>query len=99
MTGEVQLFQLPESTLHWKWSGPTPPEPAKSNVALCFPVMTNSPVIVVLGGATTLVNLAVTDLVAVIVTLHVPLPPQGPDQPANVDPGDALASSVTVVPA
>src|SRR5256885_87220 len=44
------------------------------------------------------VNVAVTALAAVIVTLHAPVPLHAPDQPANVDPVAALAVSNTTVP-
>ena len=44
-------------------------------------------------------NVAVQLRAASIVTLAVPLPLQSPLQPANVDPLDASAVSVTTVPA
>jgi hypothetical protein len=45
-----------------------------------------------------LLNVAVTELLAVKVKLHVPVPVQAPDQPANVEPEAAVAVSVTAVP-
>lgn len=52
----------------------------------------------VIGGALVL-NVAVTDAAALIVTAQVPVPEHPePDQPANVDPPDATAVSVTPVP-
>jgi hypothetical protein len=47
--------------------------------------------------ATTL-KVAVTDLAAFIVTVHVPVPVQAPLQPAKVEPDAAVAVSVTEVP-
>ena len=45
------------------------------------------------------VNVAVTDLAASIVTVHVPAPEQPePDQPAKFEPAAAVAVSVTLVP-
>ena len=43
-------------------------------------------------------NVAVTDELAVRFTVHVPVPVQAPDQPANVEPEVAAAVSVTCVP-
>jgi hypothetical protein len=44
------------------------------------------------------VNVAVTDVAAVTITTHVPVPPQPPPlQPVNVDPVAGAAVSVTVV--
>lgn len=43
-------------------------------------------------------NLAVTDLAALMVTEHVPVPLQAPLQPANVEPAPAVAVSITLVP-
>jgi hypothetical protein len=43
-------------------------------------------------------NIAVTDVLAAMVTAHVPVPLQAPDQPANVEPVLAVAVSVTAVP-
>ena len=40
-------------------------------------------------------NVAVTDLAASIVTWHVPVPLQAPDQPAKVEPESATAVRVT----
>lgn len=44
-------------------------------------------------------NVAVADAVADAIMLHVPVPLQAPDQPANVDPEFGVAVSVTAVPA
>lgn len=54
-------------------------------------VTVNANVVVVL-------NVAVTDFAAVIVTEHVPVPVQAPLQPANVEPLPAAAVNVTEVP-
>jgi hypothetical protein len=43
-------------------------------------------------------KVAVTEVAAERVTVHVPVPVQAPDQPANVDPEAAVAVSVTAVP-
>src|SRR3990172_4952780 len=43
-------------------------------------------------------NVAVTDLAASIVTVHVPVPVHAPDQPPKVEPVEAAAVSVTTVP-
>jgi hypothetical protein len=43
-------------------------------------------------------NLAVTVVFAVGVMLQVPVPEQGPDQPAKVEPGDATAVNVIAPP-
>src|SRR5207253_2271241 len=43
-------------------------------------------------------NVAVTDLAAVIVTEQVPVPTQAPLQPAKVEPAAAAAVRVTTVP-
>lgn len=49
------------------------------------------------GG--TVLNVAVTDVFAISVTSHVPVPEHPPPvQPAKVDPADAEAVSVTMVP-
>src|ERR1035441_9884051 len=50
-----------------------------------------------LGGGL-LVNVAVTDFAALIVTSQLPAPVHAPDQPANVEPAAAVAVSVTSVP-
>jgi hypothetical protein len=97
--GEVQFVHMPESSLHWKWSAPTPPELLKANVALRWALFLLTAVMVVLGGGMILVNVAVTLLSGFMVTLQVPVPVQAPDQPANWDPLTALAVSVTGVPA
>ena len=44
------------------------------------------------------VKVAVTDLAASIVTSHVPVPEQAPDQPVNEEFAPAVAVSVTSVP-
>lgn len=44
-------------------------------------------------------NVAVTDLAAVIETMQLPEPVQAPDQPANTDPAFGVAVNVTLVPA
>jgi hypothetical protein len=45
------------------------------------------------------VKVAVTDLAASIVTMHVPVPEQAPDQPVNVEVDDTgVAVRVTTVP-
>ena len=43
-------------------------------------------------------NVAVTDVSAVRVRLHVPVPVQAPDQPVNVEPVLGVAVSATAVP-
>lgn len=43
-------------------------------------------------------NVAVTALFALIVTVHVPVPEHAPLQPVNTDPAAALACNVTCVP-
>jgi hypothetical protein len=43
-------------------------------------------------------NVAVTDVLAVSVTVHALVPVHAPDQPANVDPLAAVGVSVTAVP-
>jgi hypothetical protein len=45
-----------------------------------------------------ILNVAVTELAAVSVTLQAPVPVQAPDHPANVDPALAVGVSVTAVP-
>ena len=44
-------------------------------------------------------NVAVTDLFALMVTVHEPVPEHAPDHPENVEPRDAFAVNVTTVPA
>jgi hypothetical protein len=44
-------------------------------------------------------NVAVTEALADAIRLHVPVPLQAPDQPANVEPAFGVAVSVTAVPA
>ena len=43
-------------------------------------------------------KVAVTDLLAVMVTIQVPVPEQAPDQPAKVEPASGLAVKTTEVP-
>ena len=43
-------------------------------------------------------NVAVTDLAAVMDTAQEPVPEQAPDQPAKVEPEDVVAVNVTDVP-
>jgi hypothetical protein len=50
------------------------------------------------GDAGTTLKVAVTVVAALTVTTQVPVPEQGALQPANVDPLDAVAVSVTAVP-
>ena len=50
------------------------------------------------NGKVAVLNVAVTDWAAFIVTLHAPVPMQAPVQPAKVDPEPAAAVSVTTVP-
>ena len=45
-----------------------------------------------------MLNVAVTDLFASIVTVHVAVPEHAPDHPANVEPAAGVAVSVAVVP-
>jgi hypothetical protein len=47
---------------------------------------------------TVVLNVAVTDLAALMVTLHEPVPLHAPVQPAKVDPAVAFAVKVTTVP-
>jgi phage tail protein X len=47
---------------------------------------------------TVVLNVAVTDLAALMVTLHDPVPLQAPPQPANVEPEPATCVRVTTVP-
>jgi hypothetical protein len=68
--GDVQLVKPCESNSHWKRSVPTPPEPAKPNVAFRAVVLMCSPVIWVLGGGMTFSNVAVTLSSASIVNWH-----------------------------
>ena len=57
------------------------------------------PVFVTVSVRCTVVNVAVTDHAAVILTVHVPVPEQPlPLHPANVEPALATAVSVTEVP-
>jgi hypothetical protein len=49
--------------------------------------------------ATAVLNVAVTDALADAIMLHVPVPLQAPDQPANVEPAFGVAVSVIEVPA
>ena len=59
------------------------------------------PVLIIVSRycCTTLVlNAAVTDLAASMVTVQLPVPVQAPDQPANVDPEAALAVRVMTAP-
>ncbi len=44
-------------------------------------------------------NVAVTDLLAFMVTVHEPVPEHAPDHPENVDPRNTFACKVTTVPA
>ena len=46
-------------------------------------------------GTTHRTNLAVAARSALIVSVQVPMPEQAPDQPANLDPAEAVAVSVT----
>ena len=43
-------------------------------------------------------NIALTDVSALSVTLHAPVPLHAPDQPAKVEPAPGAAFSVTAVP-
>jgi hypothetical protein len=49
------------------------------------------------GGGVAL-NVAVTEVLAVRVTAHAPVPVHPPDQPTNVEPGEGEAVNVTDVP-
>ena len=64
----------------------TLPDPVPANVTESAKVVT------------AVLNVAVTDLAALIVTLQVPVPLQAPLQPAKVDPAAAAAVKVTTVP-
>jgi hypothetical protein len=51
------------------------------------------------AGADTTLKVALTAVLAAIVTLHAPAPEQPPpDQPANAEPAAGAAESVTIVP-
>ena len=50
------------------------------------------------GGGTAVLKVAVTFLLASIVTIQLPVPEQAPDQPAKVEPEAGLAVKVTEVP-
>jgi len=50
------------------------------------------------GGTVAAVNVAVTEVAAVMFTVQVPVPVHGLDQPANVEPVAAVAVSVTCEP-
>jgi len=56
------------------------------------------PASVTVNAKVTKLNVAVTDLAALIVTVHVPVPVQAPLQPANVEPEAAAAVRVTEAP-
>jgi hypothetical protein len=56
------------------------------------------PASVTVSANVTVLNVAVTALAAVMVTLQVPVPEQAPLQPAKVDPAAAVAVRVTGVP-
>ncbi len=43
-------------------------------------------------------NVALTDLAALMVSLQTPVPEHAPDQPANFEPADGVAVNVTFVP-
>ena len=69
--------------------------PAGDDVTEPTPV----PAVVTESGYVLSVNVAVTDVVEVIVTVHVPVPLQPPPlQPLKTEPADGAAVSVTAVP-
>jgi hypothetical protein len=81
--------------LHWKPFAF--PVALNSNDALCLLDLTRLPFSLVPGRPGRL-NVAETDLLALMVSPHDPVPEQAPPHPPNLDPGAGAAWSVIVIP-
>jgi hypothetical protein len=75
-----------------------PPQLIPAGLLFTVPVPAPAPSFATVNGYVESVNLAFTDLAALIVTEHAPVPVQAPLHPAKVDPAPAVAVSVTTVP-
>jgi hypothetical protein len=98
--GELQETGSSEST--WQLKLEPLSEEVKAKVGVESPVSPSGPpVIWVCGGVVSGItsNVAVTERLVLIVTVHGPEPVHAPLQPANVEPGAAVALNETDVPA
>jgi hypothetical protein len=94
--GAAVKMTLPEAKLALQVPGHEMPAGDEVTVPAPFPAAVT---VMVCPPATVAVKVAVTVAVELMVMTQLPVPVQGPDQPAKVDPVVAAAVSVTTVPA